>query len=64
MSFEWTDISYDSARKLNTMQRMVSVNNSDSSKLDYRWQRVPYELTFNVGINFDCLSDKAIFLCA
>ncbi|SVB05636.1 uncharacterized protein METZ01_LOCUS158490, partial [marine metagenome] len=50
MSFEWTDISYDSARKLNTMQRMVSVNSSDATKLDYRWQRVPYELTFNVGI--------------
>ena len=50
MSFEWTDISYDSARKLNTMQRMVSINSSDATKLDYRWQRVPYELTFNVGI--------------
>ena len=50
MSFEWTDISYDSARKLNTMQRMVSVNSLDVTKLDYRWQRVPYELTFNVGI--------------
>ena len=50
MSFEWTDISYDSARKLNTMQRMASINSSDATKLDYRWQRVPYELTFNVGI--------------
>ena len=50
MSIEWTDISYDSARKLNTMQRMVSVNSLDVTKLDYRWQRVPYELTFNVGI--------------
>ena len=57
MSFEWTSITYDTTRKLNTLQRTATINTSDNSKLTYRWQRVPYTLDFTLGIYVDNTED-------
>jgi hypothetical protein len=53
MSFEWTALTYDPTRKLNTLQRTATINSSDNTKLTYRWQRVPYTLDFTLGIYVD-----------
>ena len=57
MSFEWTTIVYDSARKLNTLQRTATINSSDNTKLTYRWQRVPFTLDFTLGIYVNTTED-------
>ena len=57
MSFEWTSLAYDSARKLNTLQRTATIVSSDNSKLTYRWQRVPYTIDFQLGIYVDTTED-------
>tara|TARA_Y100000593_G_scaffold94411_1_gene193340 strand:- start:590 stop:1363 length:774 start_codon:yes stop_codon:yes gene_type:complete len=57
MSFEWMDMSYDSTRKLNTMQRTATVTSSDNTKLDYRWQRVPYNIDFQLSIYVNTTED-------
>ena len=50
MAFEWTEISFDSTRKLNTMQKTASISSSGSGYVDYRWQRVPYDLTIGLAV--------------
>ena len=57
MSFEWTAIAYDSARKLNTLQRTATVVSSDNSTLTYRWQRVPYTMDFQLAVYVDTTED-------
>ena len=50
MAFEWTDLSFDSTRKLNTMQKTGIVGSTGSGYVEYRWQRVPYDLTIGLAI--------------
>lgn len=48
MAFEWTDLAFDSTRKLNTMNRIGT--HSSSGYANYRWERVPYDLTLSLAI--------------
>lgn len=48
MSFEITNIAYDADRKLPTTHKVVSYLSSDS--LEYRFERVPYNLDLAVNI--------------
>tara|TARA_Y100000310_G_C20692853_1_gene823487 strand:- start:1872 stop:2873 length:1002 start_codon:yes stop_codon:yes gene_type:complete len=50
MAFEWTDLSFDSTRKLNTMHRTVATVSGDNTKMSYRYERVPYNLTIGLAI--------------
>lgn len=59
MSFEINSLQYDSARKLNSIQQTVAYDPSDPAKLKRRFERVPYNMTMNLGITTkgteDCL---------
>lgn len=59
MSFEINSLQYDSARKLNSIQQTVAYDPSDPAKLKRRFERVPYNMTMNLGImtkgTEDCL---------
>ena len=57
MSFEWTSISYDSSRKLNTMQRTAVLDSENTGRLKYRWQRVPYNLDLTLSVYVDNTED-------
>ena len=48
MSFEFSDLTYDSSRKNDTFQKSIS-KGSDSS-YSFRYGRIPYNLTFNLHI--------------
>ena len=48
MSFEWTDLTFDSTRKLNTLNRMGT--HSSSGYVNYQWERVPYDITISLAI--------------
>lgn len=58
MSFEISALSYDSSRKLNSIQKTVAFS-QDRSKLKGRFERVPYNMTMNLGVmtknTEDCL---------
>lgn len=58
MSFEISNLQYDSTRKLNSVQRTVGYSN-DRMKLKNRWERVPYNMTLSLGVmtkgTEDCL---------
>lgn len=58
MSFEISTLAYDSSRKLNSIQKTVAFS-SDRSKLRGRFERVPYNMTMNLGVmaknTEDCL---------
>lgn len=49
MSFEMTTMSYDSARKLNTVGRSA-VKSTDENKLKYQYNPVPYNIGFRLYI--------------
>lgn len=49
MGFELVSVSYDPQRKLNTMQKSVAVS-SETGKLYNRYEKVPYNLTFQLHI--------------
>ena len=49
MSFEMTDISYDSSRKLNTIGRSV-VKDSNNNNLKYQYNPVPYNFGFRLYV--------------
>jgi hypothetical protein len=59
MSFEISSMQYDSSRKLNSIQQTVAYNSADRGILKRRFERVPYNMTMNVGImtkgTEDCL---------
>lgn len=50
MSFEIGNLQYDSTRKLNSVQRTYAYYPSDTSKLRTRYERVPYNMTMNLGV--------------
>ena len=52
MAFELVNISYDYERKLNTLNRNVKQNSSNTSQLLYQYQPVPY----NLGITLDIMT--------
>jgi hypothetical protein len=49
MAFEMTDIRYDSSRKLRTTGR-TSVMSTDSNKLQYQYNPVPYDIGFRLYV--------------
>jgi hypothetical protein len=48
MGFEITSFTYDASRKVNTMQRVRSV--VDSNSVDYQYQSVPYNIDFSLFV--------------
>lgn len=52
MAFELVNISYDSERKLNTLNRTVAQNPNNADQLYYQYQPVPY----NLGITLDIMT--------
>jgi len=50
ISFEITGIQYDASRKLNTLGRRSKTDASDSSKLFYQYNPVPYDISFSLHI--------------
>ena len=57
MAFEWSGLTYDTTRKLNTMQRTAAVKSGDSGSLNYRWQRVPYNMDITLSLYVDTTED-------
>ena len=57
MSFEWTSLAYDTTRKLNTMQKTATAVSGDTSQVNYRWQRVPYNLDITLSVACDQTED-------
>lgn len=59
MSFEINSLQYDSSRKLNSIQQTVAYDSSDRGILKRRFERVPYNMTMNLGVmtkgTEDCL---------
>lgn len=49
MSFEMASVSYDSSRKLNTLGKVV-VKDTDSKKLKYQYNPVPYNFDFTLYV--------------
>ena len=50
ISFEMTDISYDSTRKLNTIGKRYKKDSEDPNKIYYNYNPVPYNFTFTLSI--------------
>lgn len=50
MSFELVSMSYDGARKKNTLNQTVRKDSTNPNKLRYQWQSVPYDLNFRLYI--------------
>ena len=49
MGFEITGLSYDASRKINKMQKIIRVKNSeDGKKMNYNRAPVPYNINFNL----------------
>lgn len=49
MSFEMTNVSYDSSRKLNTLGKVV-VKDTNANKLKYQYNPVPYNFDFTLYV--------------
>jgi hypothetical protein len=56
MSFEISNLQYDSTRKLNSIQRTVA-HSDERSKLRSRWERVPYNMTMSLGVMTKSMDD-------
>ena len=50
MAFEMTNITYDSTRKLNTVNKYAAVSNTNTSSLNYQYTPVPYNIGFRLYI--------------
>ena len=48
MGFEISGISYDASRKLQRVGKFKNVNTSDTSKMYYQYNPVPYNISFNL----------------
>ncbi len=55
IAFELVTIAYDPERKLNTLNRSVAQNPSNTAQLLYQYQSVPY----NLGITLDIMTKNA-----
>jgi hypothetical protein len=49
MSFEMSSVSYDGSRKLNTLGK-IAVKDSDTNKLKYQYNPVPYNFDFTLYV--------------
>lgn len=56
LSFEITNLQYDSSRKLNTIQRTVAA--SSTGDLFGRYERVPYNMTFTLSVMAKTVDDN------
>ena len=50
LSFEISNLQYDSTRKLNSVQRTVGINPNDRAQIKSRWERVPYNMTMSLSV--------------
>lgn len=50
MTFEISSMSYANARKLNTLGKRYKQDNTDTSKLSYQYNPVPYDIQFRLSI--------------
>lgn len=50
MTFEISDMTYASTRKLNTVGRRVKLDSTDTSKLNYQYNPVPYDINFVLSV--------------
>lgn len=50
MAFEMTGFDYDGSRKLQTINRIASVDPDDNSKNKYQYMPVPYNINFQLSI--------------
>jgi len=50
MSFEMTEMKYDSTRKLNTIGKVVTANNQVNNSYKYQYNPVPYNIGFRLYI--------------
>lgn len=50
MGFDISSFSYDSTRKLNTLNKRRKIDSADNSKLDFQYLSVPYNIDFNLYI--------------
>jgi len=50
MAFEMTNITYDSTRKLNTVNKYAAASNTTTSSLIYQYTPVPYNIGFRLYI--------------
>ena len=50
MSFEITNMAYDSARKRNTIHKRIKVSADDPNKLKRQFTEVPYDVEFSLHI--------------
>jgi T4-like virus Myoviridae tail sheath stabiliser len=50
MSFEMTNLAYDSARKLNTVGRITTANGQSNNNYKYQYNPVPYNIGFRLYI--------------
>ena len=50
MSFEISNLQYDSTRKLNSIQKTVAFDPNDRSKIKRRYERVPYNMTMSLSV--------------
>jgi len=57
LSFEITNLQYDSSRKLNTIQKTVAYNSSDNNTLYRRYERVPYNMTISLSVMSKTMDD-------
>jgi hypothetical protein len=57
IGFEITNLQYDSARKLNTIQQTAAYYAGDRSQLTRRYERVPYNMTLSVSIMSKTMDD-------
>ena len=48
MGFDYDSIEYDAERKLNTVQKTISIVENNNTKVNRRFMRVPYNISFNL----------------
>ena len=58
LSFEITQLQYDSSRKLNSIQQTVAYNAADRGSLKKRYERVPYNMNMTLGVMAKTMDDS------
>jgi len=57
IGFEMTSMTYDSARKLNLINKHQKVTSGNSSRVDWQYQGVPYNIEFTVAVMVKNMDD-------
>jgi hypothetical protein len=58
ISFEITNLQYDSSRKLNTIQQTAAYYAGNREQLYRRYERVPYNMTFSLSVMSKTMDDS------